>query len=167
MFGVGKGRGPVSGRGRQVYEIAKLILTRKYIPTVGAGRARWNNVHIEDLSDVFDLLVQAAVRNDLSDELWGPKGYMLIENGEHVWSDLAQKIGKEAENLGYVGSLDGRSLTKEAAMDQAGFEAVSWGLNSRGRGLRARRFLGWTPTQHSLEYELPDIIQQEHQRLLA
>ncbi|KAJ4390723.1 hypothetical protein N0V93_004321 [Gnomoniopsis smithogilvyi] len=163
----GKGRGPVSGRGRQVYEMAKLILTGKYIPIIGAGKSRWNNVHIEDLSDVFELLVEAAVRKDLFDELWGAKGYMLIENGEHVWSDLARKMGKEAERSGYVESLEERPLDKETALNQAGFEAVSWGLNSRGRGLRAKKFLGWQPKQHSLEDELPVIVQQEHQRLLA
>lgn len=147
--------------------MAKLILTGKYIPVVGAGKSKWNNVHIEDLSEVFDLLVEAAVRKDLSDELWGPKGYMLIENGEHTWSDLARRMGKEAQNLGYVGQLDEKSLSKEAALDQAGFEAVSWGLNSRGRGLRAKKFLGWNPQKDSLEAELPKIVQQEHERLLA
>lgn len=147
--------------------MAKLVLTRKYIPIVGAGKSRWNNVHIEDLSDVFDLLVEAALRRDLSDELWGPRGYMLIENGEHVWSDLARKMGKEAQNLSYVESLDEQSLAKEAAIEQSGFEAVSWGWNSRGRGLRAKKFLGWNPKQQSLEAELPKILQQEHQRLFA
>lgn len=147
--------------------MAKLMLTGKYIPIVGAGKSRWNNVHIEDLSEVFDLLVEAAVRRDLSDEIWGPKGYMLIENGEHTWSDLARKMGQEAQNLGYVGPLDERSLSKEAALNQAGFEAVSWGLSSRGRGLRAKKFLDWNPKMHSLEAELPNIIQKEQQRLLA
>lgn len=143
------------------------MLTGKYIPIVGAGKSRWNNVHIEDLSEVFDLLVQAAVHGDLSDEIWGSKGYMLIENGEHTWSDLARKMAKETQNLGYVGPLDERSLSTEAALDQAGFEAISWGLNSRGRGSRANKFLGWNPKMHSLEAELPRIVQQEHQRLLA
>lgn len=147
--------------------MAKLILTGKYVPIIGAGKSRWNNVHIEDLSDVFDLLIEAAVRKDISDELWGAKGYMLIENGEHVWSDLARKMGKTAVNLGFVDSIDERHLNKETALAQAGFEAVSWGLNSRGRGLRARKFLGWQPKQHSLEAELPKIVQQEHQRLFA
>lgn len=147
--------------------MAKLILTGKYIPIIGAGKSRWNNVHIEDLSDVFDLLVEAAVRRDLSDEIWGPRGYMLIENGEHVWSDLARRMGQEAEKLGYVGPLDTRSLGKEAAMDQAGFEAISWGLNSRCRGLRAKKFLGWKPSRCSLEAELPEIVRQEHRQLFG
>lgn len=124
-------------------------------------------MHIEDLSEVFDLLVETAVRKDLSDELWGPRGYLLIENGEHTWSDLARKMGKEAQNLGYVGPLEEKSLSKETAIDQAGFEAVSWGWNSRGRGLRAKKFLGWNPKMHSLEAELPKIVQQEHEGLLA
>lgn len=145
--------------------MAKLLLTEKYIPIIGQGKARWNNVHIEDLSDVYDLLVDAAVNGNLSDEIWGPKGYLLIENGEHVWADVAREMGSQAERLGYVKGLEERPLAKQAALDAAGFEAVSWGLNSRGQGLRAKKFLGWKPHQQSLEAELPNILGQERTRL--
>lgn len=145
--------------------MAKLLLTEQYIPIIGAGKATWHNVHIQDLSEVFDLLVEAAVSGNTSDELWGPKGYLLIENGDHVWADLARKMGREAEKLGYAKALDERPLAKQAALDAAGFEAVSWGLNSRGKGFRAKKFLGWNPHQHSIEDELSSILQQEHDRL--
>lgn len=145
--------------------MAKLVLTQKYIPIIGAGKARWGNVHIEDLSDVYDLLVEAAVNNNLSEELWGPKGYLLIENGEHVWGDLAREMAQQAEKLGYVDTLEERPLTKEAALEAAGFEAVSWGWNSRVRGFRAKKFLGWKPHQQSIEAELANILRQEHARL--
>lgn len=148
-----------------MYELAKLVLTQKYIPISGDGKARWGNVHIQDLSDVYTLLVEAAVSGNLSDELWGPKGYLLIENGEHIWGDLAREMGQQAEKLGYVQSLKERSLTKEAALEAAGFEAVSWGWNSRGRGLRAKKFLGWKPHQQSIEAELRNILQREHESL--
>ena len=35
----GNGRGPISGRGRQVYELAKLVLTKQYTPVIGQGQA--------------------------------------------------------------------------------------------------------------------------------
>ncbi|PNS20981.1 hypothetical protein CAC42_3318 [Sphaceloma murrayae] len=161
----GKGRGPVSGRGRQIYEMAKLMLNAKYVPIIGGGKARWNSVHIEDLSDVFALLVEAATNKDTSEELWGPRGYILVENGEHVWGDLAREMGKSAQGLGYLESLNEKPLAKEAALNQAGFEAVSWGLNSRCRAQRARTFLGWKPHRQSIEAELPNILTQEHERL--
>lgn len=92
----GRGRGPVAQRGRQAYELAKLILQKGYAPIIGKGKARWNNVHIADLSAVFVKLVEAAVGDQLSAEkaeLWGAKGYYIVESGEHEWGTLSRKIG--------------------------------------------------------------------------
>jgi nucleoside-diphosphate-sugar epimerase len=148
-----------------VYEMAKLILEKQYIPIIGQGKSRWNNVHVADLSDVFLLLVEKAVAGDTSEELWGPKGYIFTENGEHIWSDLARHIGKEAEKLGLAKDLKDDSLDKDEALKQAGFEAVSWGLNSRGKAERARKFLGWKPSRPSLEDQAATILEEEHERL--
>lgn len=161
----GQGRGPVSQRGRQVYEMAKLILTKKFVPIIGEGKARWNNIHVHDLSEVFRLLANKAAARDSSNELWGPKGYILTENGEHSWSDLARHMAKEVASKEGVSALEEKPLSKDAALEQAGFEAVSWGLNSRAKAGRAGKYLGWKPIQGSLESEVPKIVSQEHQRL--
>lgn len=99
---------------------------------IGEGKARWNNVHVNDLADLYVLLVEKAVEGDKSEELWGEKGYYLAENGEHVWKELAGVMGRKAEELGFVrGKLEEKSLGKDEAVEVAGFEAVSWGLNSK------------------------------------
>lgn len=121
----GTGRGPVSGRGRQTYELAKFILGKQFVPIIGKGKARWNNVHVADLSDVYLLLVEAAVAGKSTPGLWGGDAYYLTENGEHVWGELAALIGERARALGYTGELERDSLSKDAAVEQAGFEAVS------------------------------------------
>jgi nucleoside-diphosphate-sugar epimerase len=162
----GKGRGIFNSRSRQAYEMAKLILTAGYIPVVGKGQARWNHIHVADLTDVFVLLTEKAVSKDVDPELWGEKGYYLTENGEHLWSDLARKMGKKASELKFVkGELKEESLGKEKALEQAGFEALSWGLNSRGKAERARRLLGWKPYRPSLEDEIETILKEEKSRL--
>lgn len=158
----GSGRGPVSGRGRQVYEMSKLILQKGYAPVVGRGKARWNNVHVHDLSDVFTLLVEAAAEKNFSDEIWGEKGYFLTENGEHIWTDLAKQVAAKAADLGFIGKdPKEQPLSKQEALDVAGFEAVSWGLNSRAKAERARKVLGWKPSRPSLESEIENILKEE------
>lgn len=122
-------------------------------------------MHVADLSDAFRLLVNKAIAKDVSDEIWGPKGYMFTENGEHVWSDLSKCIAKEAAELGYISEPKEYRLGKDEAIKQAGFEAVSWGLNSRGKAERARKFLGWNPTRPSIEDEVPTIVKEEQERL--
>ncbi|KAH8723520.1 hypothetical protein GQ44DRAFT_309492 [Phaeosphaeriaceae sp. PMI808] len=135
----GHGRGPVNTRSRQAYELAHLIFTAQYIPIIGQGKARWNNIHISDLSQLFVLLTEAAVNNNIHSDLWNDNGYYLVENGEHDWSALARLMGKRAREMGLVEmELEEKSLGKDKAIEQAGFEAVSWGFNSRGKAVRAR-----------------------------
>lgn len=161
----GKGRGPTSGRGRQVYELAAFILREKYCPRIGKGLSQWNNVHVYDLSRVFGLLVEAALdpsrKNDA--EVWGAHGYFLTENGEHTWGELSAEIGQEAYKQGFLKvtpELRDWSIN-EAVKSSAGFEAASWGMNSRGKAKRARKVLGWKPQERSLSEEVPDIVRSK------
>lgn len=112
------------------------------------------------------LLLDKAVQKDTDAEIWGSNGYMLAENGEHVWADLSRTIAHKAADLGYIsGDLKEYSLGKDAAMELSGFEAVSWGLNSRGRAERARRYLGWKPSRPSIEDCVEEILNDERDRL--
>lgn len=162
-----------------MYEMARLVLREGYAPIVGPGLARWNNVHVADLSEAYALLVEAAASGSASPEVWGAEaGYHFTENGEHVWGELARRVAGEAQALGYIGGGSGedgeggtkikeRGLDKETALAVAGFEAVSWGWNSRGQALRLRKTLGWQPKERSLEEEIPDILRAEKARLEA
>jgi hypothetical protein len=80
---------------------------------------------------------------------------------------LSRAVGKKAVELGYLKKegLEEKALAKDAALEQAGFEAISWGLNSRGKGERANKVLGWKPTRHSIEDEVEEILKAEHARL--
>ncbi|KAI1866555.1 hypothetical protein JX265_007856 [Neoarthrinium moseri] len=162
----GKGRGPVSGRSRQAYELGSLILKKGYAPIIGQGKARWNSVHVHDLSDAFVLLAEAAAAGNLSEELWGAKGYHLAENGEFVWGELSKAMAKEAYELGYLKAEPAEEkLSRDEAFEIADFQAVSWGLNSRGKAERLRKTLGWKPHRQSIEDEIPEILKSEKARL--
>lgn len=164
----GRGRGPGNSRSRQAYELAKLLLTGGYIPIVGQGKARWNAIHVQDLANVFVLLAEAAVSKNENKELWNDKGYFLVENGEFCWADLARLMGRRAVKLGLVGDgkgLEEKNLGKDKAIEQAGFEAVSWGYNSRGKAERARKVLGWEPKKGKIEDWVDEILEDENARL--
>lgn len=51
------------------------------------------------------------------------------------------------------------------AKEIAGFEAASYGLNSRGYAKRARKYLGWNPSAPSLKEEVPNIVDVEAELL--
>lgn len=122
-------------------------------------------MHIHDLSDVYALLVDAAIAGRTEDGLWGAKAYYLTENGEHCWGELAKSTAEAAANLGYLSEAKAESIDLESAKEYAGFESLSWGMNSRGRSRRARVLLGWKPHRPGLVETLPEIVQSEYQRL--
>lgn len=162
----GRGRGPANRRSRQAYVLAHFILDSQYVPIIGQGKARWNNVHVSDLAQLFVLLTEAAVSKKTDAELWNDKGYYLVENSEHVWSDLARLMGKRAHELGFVDKkLEEKSLDKDKAIEQAGFEAVSWGFNSRGKAERAAKLVGWQPKAKGIEEYVDEILKGENSRM--
>ncbi|KAL5357313.1 hypothetical protein BJX96DRAFT_181576 [Aspergillus floccosus] len=161
----GRGRGPCSQRSRQAYELARVTIQLQKGPIIGAGQSVWNNVHVQDLSDLFVLLVEAAVQGRADDGLWGENAYYLAENGEHCWGDLARGMAQRATELGYIPQPVAEPINLDDAKKYAGFESLSWGMNSRGRARRARNLLGWKPHRPSLEAEVPAILKDEWERL--
>jgi nucleoside-diphosphate-sugar epimerase len=146
--------------------MAHLILTEEFVPTIGQGKARWNNIHVSDLAHLFVLLTEAAVDKNVDAKLWNQQGYYLVENGEHIWAELARLMGKRAKELGLVAKeLEERNLSKDKAMEQAGFEAVSWGFNSRGKAERAKKVVGWQPSGPSIEDCVDEILKDEKGRI--
>lgn len=156
---LGVGRGPCSQRSRQVYELARTTLQSGKAPIIGAGESMATNVHIHDLTDLFLLFVKGALNG--SERLWGASSYVIAENGEHCWGDLARSIARIAVEEGFISNAKEERMDIEQAREQAGFEAASWGLNVRCQAIRARELLGWTPTRPSLEAELRDIVKGE------
>lgn len=121
---------------------------------------------MHDLADAFVLLTEAAVQGNTDKDIWGQKGYMIIENGEHVWSDIATKMGQEAHSQGYIKNKpEEKALSSDEAQKEAGFEALSWGLNSRAKAERLYKTLGWKASRHDLTAELGQIIRDEHDRI--
>jgi nucleoside-diphosphate-sugar epimerase len=163
----GLGRGPGNKRGRQAYNLARVTLERGQAPQVGKGLTEWDNVNVHDLSDLFVLLVEVAIVNkpDMDSKLWGREGYFLAENGHHVWGELSKKIGEVAYQKGYIKEKCVKPMSPEEAKEVAGFEALSWGLNSKGFAKRARQYLGWKPKGRSLDNEIPYIIDGEAENL--
>jgi nucleoside-diphosphate-sugar epimerase len=160
-------RGVGNQRSRQVYNLAEATLQLGQAPQLGKGLTEWDNVHVHDLSNLIVLLVEAALANqpDMDAKLWGKEGYFLAENGHHAWGELSKEIAGVAFEKGYIQDMTLKEMTSKEAMDFAGFQAMSWGLNSKGFAKRARKYLGWKPSGKSLSDEIPSIVDGEAKAL--
>jgi hypothetical protein len=82
IYGVGAGTAG-NTRSAQVPELTKGTLKRGEAFQVTAGKSIWNNVHIDDLSQLYLLLTEDAAAGGKK-ATWGTEGYYFAENGEHV-----------------------------------------------------------------------------------
>ena len=157
----GPGRGPDNQRSHQAYEGAKAMLQRKKGFVPGKGENVWHYVHVQDLSDLYLLLGEAAVSGG-GQATWGAKeGYYLAENGSFVWGDVLKGLAKEAGSKGLIDSseVDGLSNSDLDALTPYGH--LVWGTNSRGESIRGKKLLGWKPYRPSLIEELSVIVDGE------
>ena len=112
---------------------------------VGAGVNRWSNVHIDDVTALYSLALERA-----------PAGaFYFVENGEASYAEIGAAI---ARRLG-LGPVQAWTVEEAAAVWGERAARYSFGSNSRVRGLRARRELGWVPAHASvtdwIEREMP------------
>lgn len=159
----GDGRGPGNQSSRQVVVLVKTALEQGKTPKIGRGLSEWDHVHVNDLADLFVLLAEAAAKNDksLDSKLWGKDVYYLAENGNHVWGDVSKWVAEDAYKKGFLKSEEVEAMDPDKAKEIAGFEALSWGLNSRGQAKRAREYLGWKPHGRSLKDSIPLMVDAE------
>lgn len=160
----GQGRGPGNQRGHQVYELAKCTLEQKQGIQVGAGRTYWPNVHVYDLSKVYLALVEAAA-NGGEKAAWGKAGYYFTENGEHIWGEISKVVASAAQQQGFISSDEVVTVSAEEADKLSSHGSALWGANARCRAIRARKLLGWSPTEKGLIDEIPLVVESEAKKL--
>ncbi|KAK1984622.1 hypothetical protein LZ30DRAFT_424951 [Colletotrichum cereale] len=163
----GSGRGPTNRRSIQVPALAQAALEKGFAPIIAPGKTEWDNVHVHDLARLFVTLVEATQdkSKNADPEIFGPRGYYFVESGTHVWSEVAKWIAEEAHRQGYLPA----PLTKEATMKEAlqsdGVSNNSWGLNSKSKAERSRKYFGWECKEKSLQEDIPELVSLEAKRL--
>ncbi len=120
-----------------------IALARKHgVPKhIGSGANLWSNVHIDDLIELYLLALDGA-----------PAGaFYFAENGENPMREVCAAIGRM---LGQDGRTESMTVAEAAAEWGEGPANDTMGSNSRVRGRRARKELGWAPRAPSLLEEI-------------
>ncbi|KAH6609270.1 nadp-binding domain [Trichoderma cornu-damae] len=159
----GKGSGIGNQQSIQLPVLIELTLKEGFAPIVGAGKTEWDNVHIDDLGDLYVKLVDATqdASKNKNPEIFGPKGYFFAANGTHVFSKLSQKVAEEVKKQGYHPDVPTKSVGFAELRGLRGFAAVSYtfGRNSKGVPQRAGKYLGWEPKGAPLEDTVAEAVQ--------
>lgn len=156
----GPGRGPDNQRSVQAYKATESMIKSKKAWIPGKGQNRWNEVHVQDLSDLY-LLVGEAAANGGSPATWNDQGYYFAENGDFAWGDVLSAIAKDAHQKGFLPSAEVAQLSP-AEIDPifpGGHYYV--GTSSVGTAKRGKTLLGWKPHRPSLLELVPSIVDGE------
>ena len=156
----GQGRGPGNPRSHQVPEMARGVLERKQGFQVGPGENRTAIVHVFDLSNCFLKLVEAAVSGG-GNASWGQDGYYFTENGEASFGQVARDVASAAHKQGLIPSEEVFMISDSDANSMSLKGATIWGANFRYHALRARKLLGWSPTEVPLGQTIAEAVQYE------
>jgi len=125
------GHGALPRDSVQLPRLLKQARKSGVVRHVGPGRNIWSNVHIDDVVDLYLLALDKTQAG----------AFYFVESGEAAFRDMSAAIAK-ALNLG-----EAQDWPLEQAKEEWGYEMASYGLgsNSRVRGERARKQLGWQP----------------------
>lgn len=156
--------GPTRGMGNpssmQINEIVRIFLLHGRTFQVNQGKNIWHEVHVQDLTDMYVSLTEAAVTGS-PNSTWNEEGYYLAENGAFYWGDVCRAIGDYAFSKGVLQEPGVQSLnvcTTYSIWSRYNFFV---GSTSRGEAIRAKRLLGWTPHRPSLQEMIPWIVDSE------
>lgn len=156
----GPGRGPGNQKSMQAYMLSAAVLKRKKGLLVGQGKNVWHQIHVQDLSNVYLALGEAAAAGG-GKATWGNQGYYFAENGSFVWGDIQRAVAKAAFEKKLISSPEVEPLPDDKVAELHPFGLYAWGTNSRGHAIRARKLLGWSPQKPSLLELIPHIVDVE------
>ncbi|KAI0789836.1 hypothetical protein C8Q75DRAFT_762663 [Abortiporus biennis] len=149
----------------QIPYLIKAGLGRGQGGMVGKGFPQWANVNIDDVADLYIVILNALLTNPDSVG-HGREGYYFGENGEHTWYELCKEISKALYELGRGKIPEPTAFTTDELVKYFGSEMFGYffGTNSRCRANRGRA-LGWKPTRTTAD--MLASIKAEVERVIA
>ncbi|KII89892.1 hypothetical protein PLICRDRAFT_40076 [Plicaturopsis crispa FD-325 SS-3] len=127
----------------QIPSLIKASIARGQGGVVGKGANLWPNVHIDDVADLYIVLLD-SVLSGTDAAAHGHEGYYFGENGEHKLYDVSAAVAKALFELGKGKSTEPTTFSEDEL--QKYFGSPYLGSNSRARANRSKA-LGWKPTR--------------------
>ncbi|KAJ4982973.1 nucleoside-diphosphate-sugar epimerase [Stagonosporopsis vannaccii] len=162
VYGPSRGIGNPSSM--QINQIAQVFLLHGEAFQINEGRNIWHEVHVQDLTDIYVSLTEAAITGS-KPATWNKEGYYLAESGAFYWGDVCKAIGDYGFSKGFLRKPGVQSLDTRAANSLWYRYGFFVGTTSRGEAIRAKRLLDWAPHRPSLTTTIPWIVDFEAKRL--
>lgn len=93
------------------------------VAVIGDGSGIWDHVHIKDVASLYELIVDRILKDQLVP--YGKDGIFFVENGQHTWRQIAQRVADAGVALGAIPSPELKSLSLSDGKD---FYGQGWAL---------------------------------------
>jgi hypothetical protein len=103
------------------------VLKRRKGLIIGEGRNIWRQVHVQDLSDIYCLLGDAAAASG-GKAAWNETGYYLAENGPFVRGNIQREVARVAYEKKLIPSPEVEPLSDAQVMEMDQFALYALGL---------------------------------------
>ena len=152
IYGIGTGL--FNTISMQLPAYIRSVLDHGRAVVVGAGKGVWDHVHVEDLAELYSIVVVNVLEKNGKDLPTGKEGIIFSGNGRHTWMEVAQAVADACYEEGKirdrqvesVGLAEGAKLLTIAG--QTDEHIVELGLSSNSRTVSGiSRNLGWKPTR--------------------
>ena len=149
IYGVGTGHFNKSSI--QVPAYVQATLKNGQGVVVGEGNGEWDNVHVEDLAELYELVLLDCLEKKGADLPFGKKGIMYSGTRRHTWRELAEGVAEAAHKAGKIQSPEVKSVNLEEAIalfPHGDALRVELGLSSNSRTeASVAKELGWKPAR--------------------
>lgn len=99
----GQGLGLFERCSHQIVSLAKVAVARGASIMVGNGHGVWDHVHVQDLGNLYKILVVEILRDGGKRLPHGKKGIIFGGNGRHIWREVAQEVANVCYDEGAIG----------------------------------------------------------------
>lgn len=152
----GTGTGAFNRSSIQVPAYATTTLAQGHGVIVGEGKGIWDNVHVEDLAELYELVLLDILTTSGADIPSGKKGIIFSGTRRHTWLELAEGVAEAAYKAGKIESPEVKSVSLDegAEMFPHGNKMrVELGLSSNSRTqANVGKKLGWKPSRGEKEW---------------
>ncbi|KAI4865655.1 NAD dependent epimerase/dehydratase family protein [Hypoxylon rubiginosum] len=154
IFGLGTGL--FNNISIQIPTLIRSALRTGRAAVVGDGRGVWDNVHVEDLAELYVIIARRVLEDGGEGVPTGKKGIVFSGNGRHSSLEVAQGVADACHAEGKLATpeVESLSLAEGAKVFVIGnndwegekFVELAFASNSRTVSTVGRR-LGWKPTR--------------------
>ncbi|KAJ7138927.1 hypothetical protein C8R46DRAFT_921747, partial [Mycena filopes] len=144
----GRGTGPFSRSSVQIPALIRAALKLGQSIHVGPGRSMWNGVHVQDLVDLYLLLIDDALTGHPKAPT-GQECFYFCATDTYSWRQLASAIGQRLHAKGKISTPEARALRSDEETEVLGqWSGFAYGSNSRSKTGKVYD-LGWKPKHHT------------------